>query len=85
MHQGNYNYYAHKSVCTGDFVLFINTCVEANKYILFSRQVVATSGLNSFSKTTDTATAAHGEKSEKEQTWRLFLHLLRRLLRHGCR
>lgn len=48
MHQGNYNYYAHKSVCTGDFVLFINTGVEANKYILFSRQVVATSGLNSF-------------------------------------
>lgn len=48
MHQGNYNYYAHKSVCTGDFVLFINTCVEANKYILFRRQVVATAGLNSF-------------------------------------
>lgn len=48
MHQGIYNYYAHKSVCTGDFVLFINTSVEPNKYILFSRQVVATAGLNSF-------------------------------------
>ena len=48
MHQGNHNYYAHKSVCTGDFVLFINTSVEPNKYILFSRQVVATAGLGSF-------------------------------------